>query len=83
MMHETSHVTGVSEVTGIRARWVGHRMNADVSFAVPPEASVESAHTVSVAVQQRLKQRWPQLTLVTTQVIPANSNTKCPTQAKP
>jgi cation diffusion facilitator family transporter len=75
MMHETSHVTGVSEVTGLRARWVGHRLNADVSFAVPPEASVESAHLVSMAVQHRLRRRWPQLTLVTTQVVPAGAAT--------
>lgn len=73
MARETRRVAGVCEVTGVRARWMGHRLDADVSFAVNPALSVESAHAIAVEVQRRLKDRWPQLTSLTTHVDPAGA----------
>jgi cation diffusion facilitator family transporter len=49
--HASSHVEGVAEV---RARWVGHRLRAEVNVAVDPELSVAEGHAVAREVNHRL-----------------------------
>src|SRR5918999_4681738 len=41
------HVEGVEEVTEVRARWLGHRLRAEVNVAVDPELSVEEGHAIA------------------------------------
>jgi divalent metal cation (Fe/Co/Zn/Cd) transporter len=48
------HVEGVEEVTEVRARWLGHRLRAEVNVAVDPELSVEEAHTIARQVNHQL-----------------------------
>jgi cation diffusion facilitator family transporter len=48
------HVTGVKEVTDVRARWIGHRLHAEVSDTVSPELSVADGHTIAKEVHHQL-----------------------------
>jgi cation diffusion facilitator family transporter len=45
-------VTGVSEV---RARWLGHRLRAEVNISVEPELTVSAAHEVAKEVEHELQ----------------------------
>ena len=52
--HASSHVQGVDDVAEVRARWVGHRLRAEVNVAVDPELSVADGHAVACEVNHRL-----------------------------
>src|SRR5215204_3857337 len=52
--HTSSHVEGVADVAEVRARWVGHRLRAEVNVAVDPDLSVAEGHTVAREVNHRL-----------------------------
>jgi cation diffusion facilitator family transporter len=41
------HVSGVQKVTDAKARWIGHRMRAEVSVAVDPQLSVAEGHHIA------------------------------------
>lgn len=52
--HAAGHVDGVAEVAEVRARWVGHRMRAEINVAVDPELSVAEGHEIAREVNHRL-----------------------------
>ena len=52
--HQVGHVPGVLEVGEVRARWLGHRVRAEVNAVVPAGTSVEAGHDLAVAVRLRL-----------------------------
>lgn len=64
------YTQGVHEVTNVRARWLGHRLNAEVNLAVAPELSVAEAHTIAVEVIHHLLHHLPYLSNVTVHVDP-------------
>src|SRR6266496_2512 len=43
-------VGGVQAVSEVRARWVGHRLNAEVNLAADPATTVADAHQLTIAV---------------------------------
>ncbi|HET8626853.1 MAG TPA: cation diffusion facilitator family transporter [Thermomicrobiales bacterium] len=45
-------VPGVEGVHGARARWVGHRIYADLHVAVAPDISVRQAHRIAAAAER-------------------------------
>jgi cation diffusion facilitator family transporter len=47
-------VDGVTDVTELRARWLGHRLRADVNISVRPEMRVDAAHEIAKAVEHQL-----------------------------
>jgi cation diffusion facilitator family transporter len=51
LRHAASHVLGVEKVTDVRARWLGHRLYAEMNVAVAPQRSVEEGHTLAKEVQ--------------------------------
>lgn len=53
--HATHHVAGVRDITEIRARWIGHRLHAEVNVAVDPAMSVSDGHTVAKEVHHQLR----------------------------
>jgi len=52
--HAAAEVEGVEEVAEVRARWLGHRLRAEVNVAVDPELSVEEGHAVAREVNHQL-----------------------------
>jgi cation diffusion facilitator family transporter len=52
--HTAGHVAGVEDVAETRARWLGHRLRAEVNIAVAPECSVEEGHDIAREVNHRL-----------------------------
>jgi len=52
--HAAHHVAGVQEVTDVRARWIGHRLHAEVNIAVAPHLSVADGHAIAKEVYHQL-----------------------------
>jgi cation diffusion facilitator family transporter len=52
--HTASHVEGVEDVAEVRARWLGHRLRAEVNVAVDPDLSVAEGHAIAREVNHRL-----------------------------
>jgi cation diffusion facilitator family transporter len=52
--HTASHVPGVEDVGEVRARWVGHRLRAEVNVAVDPDLSVAEGHAIAREVNHQL-----------------------------
>lgn len=68
--HAASHVPGVTGVTDVRARWIGHRLHADLSITVPAALSVSEGHEVTKAVRHQLLHHLPHLGSMTIHVDP-------------
>jgi len=58
LKHAASHVEGV-RITEVRARWLGHRLLAEVTVVVEPQTTVERGHEIAMKVQQALKAHLP------------------------
>jgi cation diffusion facilitator family transporter len=67
-------VAGVVEVSDVRARWLGHRMRAEVNLAVAPDLSIDAAHVISKEVEHELQHHLPFLSGVMIHVDPATES---------
>jgi cation diffusion facilitator family transporter len=72
--HVAGHVPQVQEVTEVRARWLGHRLHAELNIAVDPELTIAQAHTIAAEVRHRLLHRLSYLSLVVIHVDPADQS---------
>jgi cation diffusion facilitator family transporter len=52
--HALHHIPEVQEVTQVRARWVGHRLHAELNIAVSPQLSVAQGHAIAAEVRHQL-----------------------------
>jgi cation diffusion facilitator family transporter len=52
--HAACEVDGVEDVSEVRARWLGHRLHAEVNVAVEPGLSVAEGHAIAREVNHRL-----------------------------
>jgi cation diffusion facilitator family transporter len=52
--HAPLHVPGVLDVHEARARWLGHRVHADLHISVDPRLSVQQAHEIVDGVEAAL-----------------------------
>jgi divalent metal cation (Fe/Co/Zn/Cd) transporter len=69
--HAASHASGVQKVTDVRARWLGHRLHADLSVAVSSAQSVGQGHAIAKEVRHRLMHQLVYLSSVMVHVDPA------------
>jgi cation diffusion facilitator family transporter len=60
MHHAAEHVAGL-KVQHIKARWLGHRLHADIIVSVDPSLSVEDATTKIRALKRELREHIPAL----------------------
>jgi cation diffusion facilitator family transporter len=67
----TAVVDGVVSVDRVRARWMGHRLEADLDISVDPTLTVEAGHIIADGVNRTLVQTVPHLDRATVQVAPA------------
>jgi cation diffusion facilitator family transporter len=70
IVHAAGHVARVEEVTDVQARWIGHRLHADVSVTVPAGLSVAGGHDIARDVRHRLLHHLPHLGSVMVHVDP-------------
>ena len=59
--HAAAHVPRVEEVTEVRARWIGHRLHAEVNITVPGGLSVARGHEIAKEVRHQLLHHLPHL----------------------
>ena len=70
----SSHVEGVEDVAEVRARWLGHRLRAEVNVAVDPALSVAAGHDVAREVNHRLMHELRYLDMAVVHVDPAQES---------
>ncbi|MEO8910161.1 MAG: cation diffusion facilitator family transporter [Gemmatimonadaceae bacterium] len=68
--HSASHVPGVLGVSDVRARWVGHRLRAEVNITVAPDLSVAAGHDLAKQVELEMRQHLKFLSGVIVHVDP-------------
>jgi cation diffusion facilitator family transporter len=69
--NQTPEVEDISEV---RIRWAGHRLQAELNIAVNPELSVEKGHEIAREVRHRLLHQLRYLSQATIHIDPANAS---------
>jgi divalent metal cation (Fe/Co/Zn/Cd) transporter len=62
---------GVAQVGEVRARWLGHRLMAEVTFGVPPSITVENGHEIAKRVQANIQEALPYVAAVAVHVDPS------------
>ncbi|MGX7672242.1 cation diffusion facilitator family transporter [Plantactinospora sp. DSM 117369] len=65
-------VPGVREVTGVRLRWIGHRMHAEATLVVDAELTLLQAHEVAADAEHQLSHAVPRLRSATVHTDPAS-----------
>jgi cation diffusion facilitator family transporter len=59
--HAAEHVQGIERVTDTKARWLGHRLHADVTIAVDENLPVRGALSIAAALRKELFDHMPAL----------------------
>jgi cation diffusion facilitator family transporter len=59
--HAVQHTPEVQEVTQVRARWLGHRLHAELNITVRPHLSVAQGHAIATEVRHQLLHHLPHL----------------------
>jgi cation diffusion facilitator family transporter len=72
--HVAEHVTKVVDVTEVRARWLGHRLHAELNIAVDRNMTVAEAHAVATEVRHQLLHQLSFVSLVVIHVDPADQS---------
>lgn len=70
MEHFASEVTGVEQVASVQARWVGHRLHAEITLVVDESLSFIESHAIADKVEKVLRQANPHLEKATIHVDP-------------
>lgn len=68
--HAAAHVSQVKEVTDVRARWLGHRLHAEVNVTLPSQITLAAAHAIAEEVRHQLLHHLKYLSLVVIHVDP-------------
>ncbi|MEU5549731.1 cation diffusion facilitator family transporter [Micromonospora sp. NPDC047793] len=63
-------VDGVRDVTGVRLRWIGHRLHAEADLVVDAGLSLVAAHEIAADAEHRLTHAVPRLTSATVHTDP-------------
>src|SRR5215468_202050 len=64
---------GVKDVCNVRVRWLGHRLEADLTIVVNADLSTSFSHTIAEAVRHALFHTEPKLSTISVHVDPASS----------
>ncbi len=70
IQHAAQHVSGVREVSEVRARWIGHRLSAEANIAVDPGLTVAEGHAIAKEVNHQLFHHLSYLSRATIHVDP-------------
>ena len=70
---EAAHAGGVLGVSDVRARWLGHHLEAEVHVTLTGTTTVEEAHAVTLRVQHQLMHAMPFISQVTVHTDPVGT----------
>lgn len=70
LRHAATHIRGVEKVTDVRARWLGHRLYAEMNVAVAPQLSVEEGHALAKEVRHEAMHHFGYLSNVVIHIDP-------------
>jgi cation diffusion facilitator family transporter len=65
-------IPGVRDVSGIKLRWIGHRMHAEAAVVVDADLTLLAAHEIAADAEHQLTHHVPRLTGATVHVDPAS-----------
>jgi len=68
--HAAAHVGEVKEVTDVRARWLGHRLHAELNVTLPSQITISAAHAIAEEVRHQLLHHLKYLSIVVIHVDP-------------
>ena len=68
--HVVEHVQGIKKMGEIRARWIGHKLYAEINVAVRSDASVSEGHKIAEEINHQLSHHVPQLGKATVHIDP-------------
>lgn len=74
-------VAGVRDVHRVRARWVGHKIEADLHITVDPDLTVRESHAIGERVEQALCDQIRSLGGATIHICPAEGDATTPALA--
>ena len=63
-------IPGVHDVSGLKLRWIGHRMHAEAAIVVGADLSLLAAHEIAADAEHQLTHRVPRLAAATVHVDP-------------
>jgi cation diffusion facilitator family transporter len=68
--HTAQHVKGVEAVSGVRVRWVGHTLHANLHITVDEDLTTRASHAIAHEVEHTLGHALPRLASVAVHVEP-------------
>ncbi|MBY3179152.1 cation transporter [Rhizobium leguminosarum] len=69
--HAAEHVAGIGGLTDVKARWIGHRLHADVTISVSGDKPVTEANLIMATLRNELHAHLPALGTATIQIAEA------------
>jgi len=72
--HAAQHIPEVQEVTQVRARWLGHRLHAELNITVRPALPVAQGHAIATDVRHQLMHHIPALSNAVIHVDPLDAS---------
>ncbi|MGF1522148.1 MAG: cation diffusion facilitator family transporter [Leptolyngbyaceae cyanobacterium] len=69
LRHAAEHVTEMESVGTIRARWLGHRLYAELDVVVAEACSVKDGQAIAEAVNLQLQEHIPYLASATVRIV--------------
>ena len=68
--HAAKHVSEIREVLDVRARWVGHRLTAELDVALDDDMTVQAADAITARFERELHEHLPALAATRIRVRP-------------
>ncbi len=72
--HTAHHIPGVRDIAEVRARWLGHRLHAEINIAVDAALSVQEGHEIAVELRHRLLHQLHSLAQATIHMDPVHAS---------
>jgi cation diffusion facilitator family transporter len=69
-----THVPEVQNVSEVRVRWLGHRLEAEINLSVDPKLSVEEGHEIAKKAQKHLLYHLKYLSYTTIHIDPTDAS---------
>jgi cation diffusion facilitator family transporter len=72
LRHAAQHARGVLGVESVRARWLGHRLEAEMRLVVDPALSLADARKVAHDIEEHARGHLPALERLLVETVPAS-----------